>query len=163
MCHQLDQSGVYQDPCRDGVEDAVHDQRGLAVWIERRADAQTDCDCDWCRQSVSQGHQIWREALRFWPFHATQTGSKGESFERLMEYENDVECREFLSRYGERQTNEDAVKDDSCNLVSGCIQTAMCRSGLPNSRINTAVICAPYDSGSNVLPSLLELNALVSV
>ena len=105
--HEFHQAGVDQDTGRDGVEDAVDDQRRLRAGRKRLPHAEADGDGDGRGDRVACREPVGSPALGLGPFDRCQSRAEGEAFEGLVEDEHDVEGGEFFSGDGESETDED--------------------------------------------------------
>lgn len=99
--HELDQSSVDQDTSTNAVEDTVGDERGLAVWRVGLADTEADGDGDWGADCVAAGQEVRGPFLALRPWNCGESRAETETFECLVEDEDDVEGDELAAGYGQ--------------------------------------------------------------
>lgn len=113
MCHELDETSVDQDSSTDRVENTVHDQSRLRLGRECCPDAESDGNGNWSRDAVAKAEQVRCPALASRPWDLSETSAQAETFECLVEDEDDVECDEFITGDSEGKTDEDGVEDNT--------------------------------------------------
>lgn len=113
MGHQFDETGVNEDTGRDGIENTVDNEGGLRSRGVGFPDTQTDGDGDGSAETVRQTEDVGSPTAILGPRRDGQSRSKTETFEGLMENEDDEEGVEFRAGHSQSETDEDAVEDDA--------------------------------------------------
>ena len=124
MCHQLDQSRIYQNTRANRVKDAVHYEGSLRSWWIAVAQGYTYSDGDGRREAITGSHEIRRRVFGGWPRHCGKTGAETKAFEGLVEYEDDIEGFELGTGDGKGEADEDGVEDHAeLRCISVCVDT----------------------------------------
>lgn len=113
MSHEFHQPSIYQDTCTDGIEDAVDDQSLLAVWSEGSGDTETDGNGNRSSDAVRTTKGPRHPPFAARPVCSCETRTKPETFERLVEDENNVEDVEVGAGNSKCETDENGMKDDT--------------------------------------------------
>lgn len=112
VAHELDETHVEEDACRDGVKNAVGDERAVRAGRIRGAHSEANGDRNRGGEAERQAQGPGHPSLVLGPRSGSNTGAESETFKHLVKDKDNVERLDVFGD-SKSQANEDGVKDDT--------------------------------------------------
>lgn len=106
---KLDVGVVEKDTSRERVEDALDEESLEAVRLEGLADSDTNGDTDGGGERVKACSQELLPGVE--ALHLSNTHTKGDTFEKLMENDRDQQALELVSGNSKSETDDNRVEE----------------------------------------------------